>query len=198
MLVFSKARLVFLSVPKTGTTAYEAALRDKADLVLSGPPALKHASLHRYQRFIMPMYTTVLQSDMDVIAVIREPVSWLGSWYRYRTRAQLDGHANSTAHISFTEFVEACCAPKPPAFAQIGSQARFLQPARDKRGIDHLFSYEQPETLHRFLSDRLGGVPEIPTLNVSPDGDLALDSRVTNQMRKTYSGDFALYDSFTG
>ncbi len=43
MLVFFKERLAFLSVPKTGTTAYETALRSRADLVISEPPMLKHA-----------------------------------------------------------------------------------------------------------------------------------------------------------
>ena len=36
MLVFSNEKLVFLSVPKTGTTAYEAALAPRAAWVGSG------------------------------------------------------------------------------------------------------------------------------------------------------------------
>jgi len=43
MLVFSNEKLVFLSVPKTGTTAYEAALAPHAAIVVSNPPELKHA-----------------------------------------------------------------------------------------------------------------------------------------------------------
>jgi hypothetical protein len=35
MLVFSKQNLVFLAVPKTGTTAIEMALRPKADIVFA-------------------------------------------------------------------------------------------------------------------------------------------------------------------
>ena len=53
MLVFYKERLAFLSVPKTGTTAYESALRPRADIVISEPPLLKHAPVYRYNRFLM-------------------------------------------------------------------------------------------------------------------------------------------------
>lgn len=52
MLVFYKERLAFLSVPKTGTTAYESALAARADMVISDPPMLKHAPVYRYNRFI--------------------------------------------------------------------------------------------------------------------------------------------------
>ena len=56
MLVFYKANLVFLSVPKTGTTAYEEALQPHADMVLLQPPELKHAPVYRYNRFVRPMF----------------------------------------------------------------------------------------------------------------------------------------------
>ena len=83
MLVFYKAKLAFLSVPKTGTTAYEAALRDHADLVISEPPMLKHAPVYRYNRFVRPMFLNVCDTEPEVMAVMREPISWLSSWWRY-------------------------------------------------------------------------------------------------------------------
>ncbi|MEC8294742.1 MAG: gamma-glutamyl kinase, partial [Pseudomonadota bacterium] len=51
MLVFWKQNLVFLSVPKTGTTAYEKALAPLASMSVQDPPELKHAPLYRYNRF---------------------------------------------------------------------------------------------------------------------------------------------------
>ena len=79
MLVFSKAKLVILSVPKTGTTAIEAALAPIADIAVTNPPDLKHAPVYRYNRFFRPMVEKFIGTDVDVAAVIREPVSWLGS-----------------------------------------------------------------------------------------------------------------------
>ena len=86
MLVFVKERLSFLSMPKTGITAYQTALAPRADLVINNSPLLKHAPVYRYNRFIRPMFLNVCDAEMELMAVMREPVSWLSSWYRYRQR----------------------------------------------------------------------------------------------------------------
>ena len=86
MLVFWKEKLVLLSVPKTGTTAIEAALAHKASMIVSDPPELKHAPVYRYDRFFRPMFEKACKAEMETFAIMREPVSWLGSWYKYRQR----------------------------------------------------------------------------------------------------------------
>jgi hypothetical protein len=91
MLIFYKERLAFLSVPKTGTTAYETALRDRADMVISEPAMLKHAPVYRYNRFLRPMFFNVCDVELELLAVMREPISWLGSWWRYRQRPLHEG-----------------------------------------------------------------------------------------------------------
>ena len=105
MLVFTKSRLVFLAMPKTGSTAYHTALGPHADLVITDPPELKHAPIYRCDRFFRPIYDKVCGVELETLAVMREPVSWLGSWYRYRQRPFLNGKPNSTAGISFDDFV---------------------------------------------------------------------------------------------
>ena len=50
MLVFWKARLVLLAVPKTGTTALEEAFLPWADASFLNPPRLKHMTVRRYRR----------------------------------------------------------------------------------------------------------------------------------------------------
>ena len=52
MLVFYEQRMVVLSVPKTGTTALEAALAPHATFAITRPPPLKHTTLHRYHRHL--------------------------------------------------------------------------------------------------------------------------------------------------
>ena len=117
MLVFSKACLVFLSVPKTGTTAYESALAPLASMVISDPPELKHAPVYRYNRFFRPALEKFVGPQIDIIAVMREPVSWLGSWYRYRRRPFMQGQAKATHDVSFDDFVRAYCRSSRPGFA---------------------------------------------------------------------------------
>jgi hypothetical protein len=195
MLVFYKDRLVILSVPKTGTTALQSALGDRADMVISGPPELKHAPLYRYDRFIRPMYEKVCDTTLDTLAVIREPVSWLGSWYRYRQRPFLDGKANSTANVTFDEFVDAYARGTQPGFATVGSQARFVAPRPQGAPVTHLFRYEDPETLFDFLESRIGIRPAPRRENVSPGRDLDLSDRTRDKLRRKCPEEFALYDS---
>ena len=195
MLVFFKQRLVLLAMPKTGSTAYQAALAPLADMVISGPPDLKHAPLYRYNRFIRPMYEKVCGAQMEVAAVMREPISWLGSWYRYRGRPALAGHRNSTAGISFDQFVEAYCQGKRPAYAQVGSQDKFLEPQPNGCRVDHLFAYEDQAALQAFLAARLGPLPALGQRNVSPDIPLTLSEPVEAKLRRKCASSFALYES---
>ena len=195
MIVFYKERLAFLSVPKTGTTAYESALRDRADMVISDPPELKHAPVYRYNRFFRPMFEKVCNAEMETLAVMREPVSWLGSWYRYRRRPFMEGKPNATHGISFDEFVLAYLKGDKPGFANVGSQAKFLEPRPNGLRVTHLFRYEQPEKLNRFLEERLGTGIETARENVSPAMELELSPRTEARYRRKCAEEFALYDS---
>lgn len=195
MLVFFNERLVFLSVPKTGTTAYQTALSGCADIVVSGPPELKHAPVYRYNRWFRPMFEKVCDAEMEVMAVMREPISWLGSWYRYRRRPFLAGKPGSTEGISFDEFVTAYTKGKRPSFADVGSQAKFLETQPNGVGITHLFRYEDQPRLKGFLKQRLSLNLELPQENVSPKMELRLSADVEWHFRKKCADEFALYES---
>lgn len=197
MLVFYKARLVFLAMPKTGSTAYHSALGPCADLIITDPPELKHAPLFRYDRFFRPIYEKVCGLELETMAVMREPVSWLGSWYRYRQRPFLKGKPNSTSGISFDDFVRAYMKGERPTFANIGSQSKFLEPRTNGSPITHLFRYEKPERLNAFLSDRLSHNFHTDQENVSPAGNLDLSEETYSRFRRKFSHEFELYESIS-
>lgn len=195
MLIFWKERLVLLAVPKTGTTAIEGALAPRAALVLRDPPMVKHTPLYRYLRFIAPYLAATGAPEMETAAVIRHPVGWLGSWYRYRLRDDLAGHPNSTRGISFDDFVAEYCRGKPAAFAAVGSQARFVQDGDGNRGVTHLFRYEDQPRLIGFLQERLGVTLDLPRLNVSPPADLALSPAVAARLRDKRAAEFEVWEA---
>ncbi len=195
MLVFFDEKLVFLSVPKTGTTAWQAALTPHADIIVSDPPELKHAPVYRYNRWFRPMFEKVCGVQMEVMAVMREPVSWLGSWYRYRRRPFLAGKPNATHGISFDELVLAYMKGDKPAFANVGSQAKFLTPRPTGAPVTHLFRYDAPERLTAFLAERLNTPIETARENVSPSLELALSPDVEARLRRKCAEEFELYDS---
>ncbi|MDZ7710437.1 MAG: gamma-glutamyl kinase [Roseovarius sp.] len=195
MLVFSRQNLVLLSVPKTGSTAFEAALAPHAAMVISAPPELKHAPVFRYNRFFRPMIERFVGPDPDVVAVMREPVGWLGSWYRYRRRDALKDHPNSTIGVSFDDFVAAYCRGSPPPFARVGSQAKFLEPQRNGTRVTHLFRYDDQEGLRGFLEARLGIAVETGIFNRSPPLDLDLSAQTEARLRHKHADVFTLYNS---
>lgn len=194
MLIFVKERLVFLSMPKTGTTAYQTALAERADIVVSDPPELKHAPIYRYDRFFRPIFEKVCKAEMETLAVVREPIGWLGSWYRYRQRPFLAGKPNATHGISFDEFVLAYMKGDKPAFANVGSQARFLTPRPGAAPVTHLFRYEDPARLDAFLEERLGVRIETGRENVSPALPLTLSPDIETRLRRKCAEEFALYE----
>ena len=194
MLIFWKARLVMLAVPKTGTSAYARALAEHAAISVQDPPELKHAPVYRYNRFFRPMMEKMGAEEMDVMAVIREPVSWLGSWYRYRQRPFLDGKPTSTAGISFDEFVTAYCQGEKPPFANVGQQSKFVEPRPNGTEVTHLFRYEEQGEIVAFLEDRLEVTLDLPRENVSPKRDLTLSDAVEEKLRRKHGAEFALWE----
>ena len=195
MLVFYEERLALLSVPKTGSTAYHTALRDHADIVVTGPPELKHAPVRRYDRFFQHIFRKVFDTEMEIMAVVREPVDWLGSWYRFRSRQDRVGHPHSTRGLTFDEFVQAYMQVPRPEFADVGSQSQFFRTRSNGFGARHVFKYEHQDKILDFLQDRLSVKIDLQWENVSPPGDLALSEETEQMFRNIHGAEFALHDS---
>lgn len=195
MLVFWEQRLVFLATPKTGSTAIAAALEPLAAVSIQRPPALKHTNARRFHRFVAPYLRTASQDEnWSVVALMREPRDWLGSWYRYRMREGQRALEKSTKDLTFDAFVRAWCGTVRPEFANVGSQAQFLR-AGPHGGVDHLFRYEDIDTFVAFLEDRLDCEIVLPRLNVSPEGETRLDEQTAAMLHQAAAEDFALYES---
>jgi hypothetical protein len=65
------------------------------------------------------------RSDYLVVAVMREPLSWVHSWYRSRDALGGPKAPNGgicCGHVSFSEFVRAYYSADPPRYARIGNQ----------------------------------------------------------------------------
>lgn len=197
MLVFWKENLVLLAVPKTGTTALEGALAPRASMVLRDPPQLKHAPCYRYKRFLRPFFVQAGGQTPELMAVVRHPVDWLGSWYRYRSRDDLAGHPNSTRGVSFDDFVREYCKGRPAPFAAVGSQAKFLRINDGDIGVDHLFRYEAWGKVTGFLEDRLNMTIALKQKNVSPVMPLTLSPDVATMLRDKRAEEFAIWEAGT-
>lgn len=194
MMVFWKFGLAFLAIPKTGTHAYHAALADKAAIVFRHPPGFKHMGIRMFNnqfRKLIPDGPVPLET----LAVIREPLDWLGSWYRYRLLPQSAGQPESTEGVSFAQFLEGYLAEEQPPFARIGRQSQMLTAPQLGYKVDYLFKYESQKALQDFLSERLRMKVDVSErVNVSPQAELDIPERLRKRLTKLRQADFDLYE----
>jgi hypothetical protein len=203
MIFLHKARLVILSQPKTGTTALEAVLSPRASISVSKPPELKHMSYRGFLRFVAPLIeaqTGLERADYEVVAVMREPVDWLGSWYRYRTRDELKKPGNPrsvnfTGNMSFDDFVRDVCQPdgQQPQHARIKTPSWVALGGKGWIGIDRLFPYEALDSFTDFIAERTGKPIETKAANVSPKMELSLTPDMLARLKQHFAVEFALH-----
>lgn len=191
MLVCSGANLVFLAVPKTGTTAIEVALMPHADIVFG--KHRKHMTARRFHKVIAPFLAETLDVHPETMAVIRNPVDRLRSWYRYRMRGDTDHAGHSTSDLSFDDFIRDVIRDDPPPYARIGNQHSFLCGRAGDILVDHLFAYERQATLRDFLTARLGTPLVFKQKNVSPDIPAPISPEVEAALRDARAPEFALH-----
>jgi len=189
-----KHRLVVFSTPKCGSTALEQSLAPLSDIVLQGDPRIKHCTFHRYKWRLEKFLQIFDDTPMDTTALIRHPQDWLGSWYRYRHGDWLDGTPQSTKGISFDQFVEAYMSEEQPAFAAVGSQARFLTHPNTGESVDHLYRYDAFSDFKAFLEERLEQSFPLDRVNQSTDMRLSLAPHLVRQLEQAFAPDFALYE----
>ncbi|KIN60209.1 hypothetical protein Z945_1176 [Sulfitobacter noctilucae] len=193
MLVFLRHKIAFLATPKTGTTAVEMALKSRAEIVFS--KNRKHITALRYANKIAPFLEDTFGVRPASVAVMREPVDQIRSWYKYRSQQRLDGTKLSTKGISFDQFVREVVSDDPPERAQIGRQFNFLTDGKTRVMADHIFAYEAQEAFLMFLSEHLQHPVEIAPKNVSPKVDAPLDPATLALLREVRAEDFMLYET---
>jgi hypothetical protein len=93
---------------KTASTSIENTLTSYCELVTRGKyaTALKHINYKKYERYIEPLIENITGKKPETVCVMREPIDWLHSWYRYRKRDSASGSKRSTQNITFSEFCE--------------------------------------------------------------------------------------------
>lgn len=192
MLIFPDHGLTYLANPKSGTTAIHMALQRHADIVFKGEK--KHMNARRFKTHVAPLLKKAYKIETETVAVMRDPVDRMRSWYKYRTRPELAGTARSTAGMTFDDFVMAALSDAPPENAKVGSQLPFLTDRDHQVLVDHLFDYDNQDALLAFLSAKLGRRLSVSQHNVSPAIDAPISAEVLAAFRQSRSREFALYE----
>ncbi len=194
MLILGLQRLVVLETPKTGSLALRAMLKPYT-LPLSNEAA-RHIGFTGYLLRHAAGLNEAFGGPVQTLAVIREPLSRMQSWYRYRLRENVAHLPVSTQGMSFEAFMLAYLSEPPPKFANVGRQDRFVGWTGRVARVDHLFDYRHLDQLEAFLSDQIGDVLTLPERNVTPlrkPVDYSLSDAVVARFRDQNAEEFALY-----
>lgn len=196
MLVFNHARLVVLSIPRTGTTSFETTYAPYASISIKAPPTAKHYNLLQYERRVLGIADMgdIGAKHYDIAVVVREPLDWLRSWYQYRCRAEIDGHAASCAGIPFERFVEEWLSDAPAEFAHVGRPTRFIAPTGKGLRVTHVFAHERRDVFARFLEKRVGVAPIQGIANQSPPMQIKDPDALRAKIKAAAPDEYALWD----
>jgi len=195
MLIFWEQRLVFLATPKAGSTAVEVALDALASVTMPRPAPLKHMSAQDFHATLGPWLAAQTGRPFTTVALMREPIGWLRSWYRFRSRDDYDDPDHPMAGKSFEAFAQDYMAPTRPPHADIGAQSAHLCDAEGRSLVERVFRYEDIDAFVRFLEDRLNCAITLPRVNVPPAVDVALRPETEAALKQAMARDFTLYDS---
>ena len=174
MLISLSHRFVFLCNRKCASVSIESMLRRHSELSFLGPPEFRHTNYRHYRRYIAPYIQEVFgNAKLETVCIVREPLSWLYSFYRFRSRYALrdpgnPDHCNSTAGISFPEFVAAYLQEEPPPYADVGCQFDFVRDERNRVAVDRIFPYDRIDRFVDYIGGKIGHPLRMGHKNLSP------------------------------
>ena len=194
MLAVPKHGFVVLAVPKSGSTALEAAFTKHAQLVTSGPPSLKHVTAREFEDRFAPLLADhgYPRTDYEVTALVREPVSWLASWWRYRSRPGIAGKPTYVGDLGFDEFVGRVVAGE----IRLRPQADYVTGPDGRLAVDRLWRYEDLDAAFDWMRAQVGKKKiRLPERNVSPPREHEVSAATRDLVEEAYAADVALFRS---
>lgn len=196
MIINVHAKLAYLAMTKCGSTAFENAIKHEANIAYTGVPRFSHMIGQQYHLHMKPYLKHVGFDKIETTSVIRYPLSWLESWWRYRTDVDYTPENRRTDDISFDRFVN-IYADRGDIFTEIWGQANFLCDDDMNVIVDHIFRYEEIDKLQDFWEERLGYKLNIERYNVSQERVSYVAPSTINRLENEFPHDFEIWESKT-
>jgi hypothetical protein len=201
MQMSTKYGVAFLCMPKCASTSIEQAIKPFFNINFAGSPNTKHINA---QFFFESLHSIHLKLHprvkIESFCLMRDPLDWIESWYRYRSRNQLKNknnrdHQRYTGEMSYDEFIkEYISKRKRKPFASIDRQYNFLAMNDGEIGVDHIIPMNRMDLVSDFLSKKIGREIKIQNKNISPKSDLSLDIELEKKLRQHLLEDIAMYE----
>jgi hypothetical protein len=197
MMALPQRAFVWLSMTKCASTSVEAALDPHALAVFRGD--LKHTNYRLFRSRVVPVLALggYKREDYEVVCLFREPIDWLGSWWRYRSRPILEmrprHRKNWIGDVPFSSFVQRYL-DRDPSVIGLGRQARFVADRGPGLGIDRIFRFESPEVWQDWLVARVGKPLEFERLNVSEKPAQEIDPSLRRRLEEFFAAEYDIYE----
>jgi hypothetical protein len=179
MTVFAFGKgFVFVANTRATSSTTHHLLLPHADAIFYRPVFGKHFTLPQIARRAKAMSGLDLGA-LFTFGIVREPLSWLHSWFRFRRREELkrvssQWHSNLVPEeVRFPEFLEEACGSNPRAFARIEHQSNYFRDTAGRVAVNYIAVYSDLHADCRRLSEfpplsLLGGLEKM-RMNASPD-----------------------------
>jgi hypothetical protein len=185
MMASLRFGFIVLSMPKCASTSLQQALTPVCDVRFKDH--MKHVNWAFVEEWVLPMLKArraPAPFQPRVFCLVRDPVEWLYSWYRYSWDE--DGRpttgarpAAAPAFPDFAAFLDAYFSPRPPRVGGVLRQSDFLRGRDGRSGPIELYRFESHARMIRQI-EALSGQ--------------SLDIKVTNQSRARREDDMARID----
>lgn len=196
MLALPAHGFVMLSLPKTASTTMVRTVQRHAEVVLRVNPGLKHLNCTQFHELMVPVLRKggYKRRDYELCSMFREPVEWLESWWRYRSRPALEDKSERfTGEQSFEEFAVTYLEREE---TMRGRPARFVSMSTDLDiGVDRIFRLEAPEVWQPWISAKIGKDLRFPQANASSErSEPELTATTRSRLVEYFKPEYDIYD----
>lgn len=196
MLIGVRRRIVFVANTKTGSTAIEQALAPHCEIMRAGTPAHKHMPIARLPQeygFLFNQPGHQLETYFK-FGVMRDPVAWILSWFRYRKGNQVESRL--PADMTLAEFWA-----RRDWNIQRADGTKYLQSdlftgANGHVLVDVIIPHHELDRHFQAICAQLKIKAPLYQANVSRLQKLEEDipESLLAEMREFYAGDYALFN----
>ena len=147
-----------------------------------------------YQKFVLPLLKNHGAENFTTVAIVREPIEWFSSWYRYNSKPKFKIRNFFTGNISFEEYANSYCIQQDSKLFNFKKQSQIILNGQNKNLISHLFKYNaKNDKLVNFLEKKLERTIHLPHLNISPKILINLSEKTKKKLSNVLLDDYKLY-----
>lgn len=195
MLISTSKQFIFAANTKTASTSIEHILAPHSEIVCDDNSAVKHMSLANALKEFGPILSETEGGAEGYFkfGVIRDPIEWIGSWFRYRTSNNVSAPLDK--ELDFRAFWQRADwnILHPDGSGKYLQQDIFCD-AGGRILADVILPYGGLSSMFAEICELMGINGDLPRKNVSQrahSGDL-IPEDLLDEMREFYAPDYAL------